>query len=329
LKAAHSPGQIIDGRFTLREILGTGAFGSVWRAVDQTDGNVVALKLLHRRYRESPKSLQRFVQEARLQHELEHPCIAKSLGWSLEGGAYLAMEYINGETLAQRIATHSQSGQPIPLRGVAWLVDQLCGAIEHAHQHRVIHRDLKPGNVMVNHPRGQPFLKVLDFGIAKMLVGGEVDPTTFGRVLGSILYLSPEQVRREPVDERTDVFSLGAVAFEALTLRRAWARTDQGEPLPFHLPTSGTAANSQFAVLQRIEGDVRPSVHAIRPDVPPAVDEVFAKVLCKDPRERYQTPTEFALAFRVALLEAPEMLNRSNSVTPTEEPSIDTLVEHE
>jgi serine/threonine protein kinase len=144
-----------------------------------------------------------------------------------------------------------------------------------------------------------------------------VDPTTIGRVLGSILYLSPEQVRREAVDKRTDVFAIGAITFEFLTLRRAWARTESGEPLPFHVPVTGTPGNSQFAVLQRIASDIRPSAHAIRADVPRQVDAVFAKVMAAEPRDRYETPAEFALAFRVALLEAPDMLNRPASITPT------------
>jgi serine/threonine-protein kinase len=295
---------VIGRRFKLREPLGSGTFGAVWRALDLDTEGQVAIKLLHPHHRSDPRVLGRFGQEARLLVELRHPAIAAAIAWSIDPPEpYLAMELVRGETLGERIADCARRARPIPLRGIAHLADQLAGAVAHAHERGVVHRDLKPKNVMLNHPGARPFLKVLDFGIAKVLVGSELDPTTIGRVLGSVFYLSPEQIRREPVDRGTDVFALGTILFELMTLRRAWAKDESGEPLPFHEPIPAIRANVQFAVLHRIAKEARPSPSSVRPDLPRAVDLVLAKALALDPRDRFATASDLALALRIALLE--------------------------
>ncbi len=297
-------GEVIDGRFCLVEPLGKGAFGSVWRADDMQTGQPVAIKFLLDRFRRDDKVLKRFIQEAKILDRLQHPSIAKLIAWDATGNlAYLVLEYIEGDTLDQRFSGNSRDNQPIPFEGIAWICDQLCAAVSYAHQSNVIHRDLKPRNVMVNRRGTRPFVKVLDFGIAKVLVGSEIDPTTVGRVLGSVLYISPEQVLGKPMDARADVFSLGTIMFELLTLRRAWARDEQGAPYPFHIPIEPGPTNSHVAVLRRIAREARPVPSQVRPELSPVVDMVMQKAMAIDPDKRFHSPAQFAAALRMALLQ--------------------------
>ncbi len=298
-------GDVLDGRFKVESALGKGAFGAVFKVLDlENDNQPAALKVLFSKYHDDRKMRQRFVQEAKLLERLEHGSIARAYHWCSEGDlVYLAMELVDGESLDKRCEAHSEEGNFIPKQGVAWMCDQLCTAVQYAHEQGIIHRDLKPRNVMVNRKGARPFVKVLDFGIAKVLVGGEVDPTTVGRVLGSVLYIAPEQILSRPVDHRCDVFSLGTILFELLTLRRAWARTPDGVPHPFHEPLTVGEHNNHVSVLRRIARDPRPSACAYRPDLAPAVDQVLHKALAIDARVRFGSAQEFAQALRVALLE--------------------------
>ncbi len=300
-----SPGEIIDGRFVVEKSLGQGAFGAVFQVRDtENEGKVAAVKVLLDKYHDDRKMRQRFLQEAKLLARLDHPSVTPGYHWKSEGDlVYLVMELVDGLSLDERCEGHSAQQQFIPKSGVAWMCDQLCAAVDYAHGCGVIHRDLKPKNVMVNRPGERPFVKVLDFGIAKVLVGSEVDPTTVGRVLGSVLYIAPEQILSRPVDQRCDLFALGTILFEILTLRRAWARSPQGDPHPFHEPLSVGAHNSHVAVLRRISKEERPSACQYRPDLSPAVDEVLKRALAIDADERFQTAMELAAAFRLAVVE--------------------------
>lgn len=300
-----SKGEVIGERFVLESPLGKGAFGAVWRATDQANGGAtVAVKLLFDKYRQDKKMMGRFLQEAKITTRLQHPGIARSIAWDGEGpDAYMAMEFIEGETLDQKFEGNSKDNSPIPKEGIAWIADQLCAAIGYAHQENVVHRDLKPRNVMVNKRGARPFVKVLDFGIAKILVGSEIDPTTVGRVLGSVLYISPEQILGKPIDHRADIFALGSILYELITLRRAWARDDHGRPHPFHKPITVGEYNSHVAVLRRISREPRPKASTERSDVSPAVDVVLAKAMAIKAEDRYGSAEEFAKALRGALLD--------------------------
>lgn len=313
-------GEVIGDRFVLESPLGKGAFGAVWKATDRQNGDAtVAVKLLFDKYRQDKKMMGRFLQEAKILARLQHPGIARSIAWDAEGtDAYLAMEYIEGETLDQKFEGNSRDNSPIPKEGIAWICDQLCAAISHAHHENVVHRDLKPRNVMVNKRGARPFVKVLDFGIAKILVGSEIDPTTVGRVLGSVLYISPEQIFGKPIDHRADIFSLGSILFELITLRRTWARDDNGRPHPFHKPITVGEHNSHVAVLRRISREARPKASAERPDVSPAVDAVLAKAMAIKAEDRYGSAEEFAKALRNALLDlAPGEVSEGGSEDQT------------
>jgi serine/threonine-protein kinase len=265
-------------------------------------GQRAAVKVLYDRYRSEPKIMQRFAQEARLLLRLIHPNIARAIAYSIEGEhAYLAMEYVAGRTLAGRLMSDASEQRHIPLSTVSWLCDQLCAAIAHSHTHGIVHRDLKPTNVMVNLKRGKPFLKVLDFGVAKVLGAVDVDPTTVGKFIGSTLYLAPEQITRGTCDGRSDVFAIATMVFEMVTLRRGWARTADGAPLPFDFRLEHSTGNNQLQILHRIAREERPSAASIRPDVTREIDAVLAKGMAIEPEARYATPIELALAFREAV----------------------------
>ncbi len=311
-------GEVIGDRFELSAPLGKGAFGAVWKAVDlEQERAPVAIKILFDKFRQDRKMLARFVQEAKILEKLDHPNICKPLAWDASGeDVYLSMEFIDGETLDVKFAGNSRDDSPVPPEGIAWICDQLCSAIDYAHRNGIVHRDLKPKNVMVNRRGQRPFVKVLDFGIAKMLVGSEIDPTTVGRVLGSILYISPEQVLGLELTHRADIFSLGSILFELITLRRAWARGEDGAPLPFHKVVPTGSINSHVAVLRRIAREGRPSALFEREGLSPLVDEVLHRAMSIKPEARYDSAEEFAIAMRSALIEdVPEQVGDSDAVT--------------
>ena len=313
-------GEVIGDRFELTQPLGKGAFGAVWKAQDLAhDRTEVAIKILLDRYRQDKKMLGRFVQEAKILDKLDHPNICKPLAWDAEGkDVYLAMEFIDGETLDTKFAGNSKDKSHVPAEGIAWICDHLCAAIAYAHQNDIVHRDLKPKNVMVNRRGQRPFVKVLDFGISKMLVGSELDPTTVGRVLGSVLYISPEQVLGHELTRRADIFSLGTIIFELITLKRAWAREEDGTPVAFHKVVPTGSINSHVAVLRRIAREPRPKVSSIRPELSQGVDAVLSKAMAIKPEARFETPREFALALRAALVGGSDAGDLSPTLTGDE-----------
>jgi serine/threonine protein kinase len=283
-------GRVLLDQYLLEERLGAGSNGTVWRAIDAQTGERVAIKALHPHLTEAASSIDRFMREAEVLLRLSHPNIAGARRLARDGDRlWFVLDLAPGRTLDLVVGARTLRGQPFTDAEVRQLFDQLAAAIAHAHALGVVHRDLKPLNVMVDEtPRGLS-LKLLDFGLAKLVMEtDERDATTRGRRLGSMFYMAPEQVRGEPVDQRADVFALGTMLFELLALHRAWAADPQGEPLPaFDKPVRATLQNAPTEVFRRILTGPRPVVSRYRRTASAALDAVVQRALALDPADRY------------------------------------------
>jgi hypothetical protein len=258
------------GRYEIQEEIGRGMMGVVYRALDPALGRTVALKtvslLLVDAVAETERSAfeQRFLNEARVAAALSHPGIVVVHDVGRDPGSdslYIALEFLEGETLSDRVKREGLLEWREALRLGARVAD----ALHHAHRSHVVHRDVKPANIMVL-PSGQP--KLMDFGIAKVPAA---QLTSAGEFFGTPSYMSPEQAGGEPLDARSDVFSLGAVLYLMLTGRRAFD------------------APSVPGILAQVAGKDPSPPSRLVPDVPPAVDDIVARALAKDPARRYAT----------------------------------------
>src|SRR3954463_6754814 len=265
------PGESL-GDYQLLTLLGAGGMGEVWAAHQQTLGRRVALKLLPEEVTRDASRISRFEQEARAASVLNHPNVAHiyALGQTADGQRYIAMELIEGETLRARL----RSGH-LPLPEAIRFAVQVAAALTAAHAVGVIHRDIKPENVM-SRPDG--FIKVLDFGLAKLLASSPSDVaaatrtmhTDAGTVLGTVAYMSPEQVRGREVDQRTDIWSLGVMLYEMVVGRCPFAGESRSDVIVAIL-------DREPAPLARFD-----------PDVPSELQRIVGKALRKDRDERYQ-----------------------------------------
>jgi Tol biopolymer transport system component len=278
------------GPYRVIELLGAGGMGEVYRAQDTRLGRTVALKLLPEERSLDPERRQRMLQEARTVSALNHPHI---LGLhdlaEADGQQFLVLEYVAGRTLDQVIPRHG-----LPLEDAVRYAVQIASALAAAHEAGVIHRDLKPGNIMVT---DKGAVKLLDFGLAKMVqpvaavpvVSGETATmlqTEPGMVLGTVNYMSPEQAEGKPVDARSDIFSFGCVLHEMLTGKRAF----QG--------------NSPASVLSAVLRDEPAPVDTLRPETPYDLRKIVTRCLRKDSKRRFQDADDL----KVALLEVQEEL---------------------
>ena len=275
-------GQTIS-HYRIVEQLGAGGMGVVFKAQDSRLERAVALKFLPEKLAQQPRALERFRREARAASALNHPgiCTIYDIG-EQDGRAFIAMEFIDGETLRNHI-----HGKALPVAELLELGIQIAEALDAAHSEGIIHRDIKPANIFVT-KRGRA--KVLDFGLAKLVPkgvaiadddsGGESSSSTStstststsiaGIISGTPSYMSPEQVRGDALDARTDIFSLGLVLYEMATGRQAFG--------------GGTGGAIIEAVLTRSPVSVR----AINPDIPAALEAIIEKALHKDREQRYQ-----------------------------------------
>jgi serine/threonine protein kinase len=283
-------GEILDGRYALIRTLGQGGAATIWLAHDRETMTEVAVKLLHSGLRGNPQVLERFARECDTLLRLEHPGISKLYDVKFDRERpFFVMEHIRGWTVEEELRERSEGDRRFSDEEILSLFYQLTSILDHAHERSVIHRDLKPANVMLEQPDGRN-VKVLDFGIAKVLDDGRTDATTKGRMMGSLAYMSPEQTRAEPVSTRSDVFALGVLLFEVLTLRRPWLLDANGRHLrAYSEPVRLNAYNAPSELLDRISNAPRPRVSQLVAGLDPALDDVVAWALAARPEERAPT----------------------------------------
>src|ERR687892_209294 len=273
-------GWILGGRYQLDSLLGVGGMAKVYLASDRVLERQVAVKVLSPPYAQDPSFVERFRREARSAARLSHPNIVAVFDSGSDADQpYLVMEYVAGQSLAELLA---RQGRLAPRRA-AELAVQVCAALAAAHAQGLVHRDVKPANVLVGDD-GQ--VKVADFGIAKAAATATLTGT--GTVLGTAAYLSPEQAQGVPVDARSDLYSLGCVLYELLC----------GSP-PF-----GSGPDSpQVAVASRHVSEPPEPPSARNLQVDPGLDAVVLTALAKDPAQRYQRAVELRDALEHVLAE--------------------------
>jgi serine/threonine protein kinase len=294
----------IDGRFLLIKRIGQGGFGTVWAATDVDTGEQVAIKFVHPEHRSNTDVMERFEIEAEALGRLEHPGIARALGWrGHKTLAYLAMEYLRGQTLSQVIRTFARDERPISEQTAIQVFRQIAEALDHAHSKQILHRDLKPSNVMVTQRGDALVLKLMDFGLAKILDGTR-PPTTVGRTMGTFFYMAPEQVMHEPADPRTDVFALGVTMFELLTFHRAWAVGANGRPSSLLEDALKLEANGPNKLLRRIVTASPPRLRSLRKDVSPWLAGIVEMAMAPSRSDRF--PSAAAV---LAALDSPTVLS--------------------
>jgi eukaryotic-like serine/threonine-protein kinase len=290
-------GELVAGRYEVEEVLGRGGMSSVYRAHDRVLERDVALKVLHERYADDPEYVERFRREARAIAKLSHPNIVTVIDRGEVGGwEYIVFELVRGENLKDILADRGA----LPVAEALALVHQAARGLAFAHEHGIVHRDVKPHNVLVDE---DGVAKVTDFGIARS-VGLDEGLTETGTILGTSDYLSPEQAVGRRVDERSDQYSLGVLLYEALT----------GD-----VPYPG---DSMLAVAMRHVNDPVPSVRERRPDVPARVDALVRRAMAKRPEERFPSLDAFIAALEACMLEEAESAGSDDSgatqiLTPT------------
>ncbi|HZO14254.1 MAG TPA: serine/threonine-protein kinase [Polyangiaceae bacterium] len=270
----------VVGNVRLERELGKGAMGTVWQARHQALGSDVAVKVLQRGAHHSDAHA-RFAHEARGVASLDSPHVVRifDYGMTPEGEPYLVMELLRGSDLRQHVANHGA----LDLRAAAVIVRQLCTALGSAHERGIIHRDIKPANVFLISSGGEPFVKLVDFGIAKQ-VYGEMHMTSTGALLGTPYYMSPEQFADpRTIDHRSDLWSVAVLAYECVTGRR---------PFAGQTPSALCIAAHERAY-------AAPS--SVRPGLPAALDAWFDRALQPKPEHRFQSAMELAQTFEQAV----------------------------
>lgn len=272
-----SIGRVLAGRYQINGFIGEGGMSRVWRALDQNTGKNVAVKVLREEYSEDESFIRRFDREAQAASRMSHPNIVNLLDVGVEedGTRYLVMEYVQGKTLKRFI---QESGALRP-EIAAQIIIRVLAALQHAHQNGVVHRDIKPQNILIDK---EGTVKVADFGIARMANAQTVNQTDES-VMGSVYYFSPEQARGAAVDARSDIYSVGVVFYEMLTGK-----------VPFTGDTPVAIAMQHLQTAPIPPAEVNPSVSS-------ALDFVVLHAMEKKPRRRYQTAEEMLRDVRLAM----------------------------
>src|SRR3990172_7699349 len=254
-------GKTLGGRYKIEELLGQGGMSAVYKATDPNLRRVVAVKIIHSHLSDDPGFVKRFEEEAAAVAQLRHPNIVQVYDFNSDDeSSYMILEFVPGETLQDHLRRLNAVDRHLSLNDIIRYATGVCDAVDYAHQRGLIHRDIKPANIMLS-VMGQAIL--MDFGIAK-IVGGQQHTAT-GAVIGTAMYMSPEQIKGESADRRTDIYSLGVTLFEMIG----------GRP-PFE-------ADSAMTLMMMHINDPVPDLQKLNPEVPRDLAMVINKALAKDP----------------------------------------------
>ena len=296
-------GKKLDGRYELLELIGVGGMADIYKARDITEDRIVAVKILKTEFIESEDFLRRFRNESKATALLSHPNIVKifDVGFT-EKLQFIVMEYIDGITLTDVIAKQGA----LKWKDVVHFTMQILKALQHAHDRGIVHRDIKPQNVML---LADGTIKVMDFGIARF--NRETDKTMSEKAIGSVHYISPEQARGDITDERSDIYSVGVMMYEMLTGKK---------PFDGESPVSIALMHMQSQAKKMSE---------INPDIPEGLEEITEKAMQKEPSKRYQTAGEMikdieefkqnpSIVFEYKYFSSDESTKYFDRVTPAE-----------
>ena len=270
-------GKRLDGRYEITELIGQGGMANVYKATDVLDNRIVAVKILKREFSESDEFLRRFRNESKAIAVLSHPNIVKiyDMGFS-EKLQYIVMEYIDGITLKEYI----DSERVLNWKDAVHFIIQILRALQHAHNRGIVHRDIKPQNIML---LTDGTIKVMDFGIAKF--AREESMTATDQAIGTVHYISPEQARGGYSDEKSDIYSLGVTMYEMLSGK-----------VPFEGDSTVTVA------LAHIQEEATP-LDKIDPEIPHSLSKIVMKCMQKKPDMRYMTASALIADLKRALIE--------------------------
>ena len=269
-------GRVVDGRYRVLEVIGRGGMGVVYKVEHLRMGKIAAMKVLHRDLAEDPEVVVRFEREAAAISKLHHPHTVQVFDFGTANGAlYLIMELVRGIDLARMI----QRDGPLPWSRAAPLLAQVCSALQEAHELGIVHRDLKPENVLITRTAGgRDYAKVLDFGLAKLEQRQTPEMTDKQNIVGTPYFMSPEQIRGDDVDARSDIYSFGSLMFEVLTGQHLFQSATAVGVLTKHMTAQPDA----------------PSMRAPKMGIDPRVDHLCRKALAKEPSQRWPTAAVLA-----------------------------------
>jgi serine/threonine-protein kinase len=268
LTASPQAGETLD-HYHLDSMVARGGMSTLFKATDLRDGKQVAIKVPHAEMEADPVLIERFKREAQIGQELSHPGIVKTYDGEQRSRSYMVIEWVDGRLLRAVLSEHGK----LPIERAVGLTLGICEALDYMHKHGVVHRDLKPENIMVD---AEDRIKLIDFGIAMKEDARRLTYAGPSPMLGTPDYISPEQVKGQRGDQRSDIYALGILLYEMLT----------GQT-PFSGPNPLAVMN------ERVLNDPKPA-RKLRPEITPQLQEILFRALERDPRHRYATANEMA-----------------------------------